>query len=51
MNQIEMIEPVHNVPEVAQIKPAAVREHHDVFDLSFFEPLEVYKDSVFEYAS
>ena len=40
-------DPIHNVPEVVQIKPAAVREHGDVFDLSFFEPLEVYKDSVF----
>ena len=40
-------DPIHNVPEVVQIKPAAVHEHNDVFDLSFFEPLEVYKDSVF----
>ncbi len=53
MNQIEII--AHNgitgkpaLPEVVQIKPAAVREHNDVFDLSFFEPLEVYKDSVFD---
>ena len=53
MNQIEIIAPGCNVPAtfphlVAQIKPAAVYEHNDVFDLSFFEPLEVYKDSVFD---
>ena len=26
---------------------SAVREHSDVFDLSFFEPLEVYKDNIY----
>ena len=51
MNQIQIIEPDNTrhqlVQEIAQIKPAAVREHHDVFDLSFFEPLKVDKFDIF----
>lgn len=48
MNLIQTIEPaapvaIDNVKACA----SAVREHSDVFDLSFFEPLEVYKDNIY----
>ena len=47
MNLIQTIEPA--APATTDgVKASAVREHDNIFDLDFFAPLEVYKDSVFD---
>jgi len=46
MNLIQTIEPAAPIT-LDGVKPSAVREHSDVFDLDFFAPLKVYKDDIF----
>ena len=49
MNQLMQLSPRQiAINATGKVPASAVREHDNIFDLDFFAPLEVYKDSVFD---